>query len=96
MQPQLTVSGVVKSAQDGKPIAGAAVGLTALGTHEVSAKTILTWAYTNATGRFQLNRPVPPGRYTVQAKTFGYEIFRRDVEVGRDTAQLMIELRRSE
>jgi S1-C subfamily serine protease len=95
-QPQLTVSGVVKSVQDGKPIAGAAVGLTPLGTHEVSAKNILTWAYTNADGRFQLNRPVPPGRYTVQAKTFGYEIFRRDVELGLDTAQLKIELRRSE
>jgi hypothetical protein len=92
----LNVSGIIKSARDGKPIAGAAVGLTPLGTREVSAKNILTWGYTDPEGRFQLNRAVPPGRYTLQAKTFGYEIFRRDVELNRQSAQLVIELRRSE
>lgn len=95
-QPQLTVSGMIRSAFDGKPIAGAAVGLVPLGTQDVSAKNILTWGYTNPDGRFQLNKLVPPGHYTLQAKTFGYEIFRRDVELNRNTAQLIIELRRSE
>jgi S1-C subfamily serine protease len=95
-QPQLTVSGIIRSAFDGKPIAGAAVGLVPVGTQEVSAKNILTWGYTNPDGRFQLNKLVPPGHYTLQAKTFGYEIFRRDVELNRNTAQLIIELRRSE
>ena len=95
-QPQLTVSGIIRSAFDGKPIAGAAVGLVPLGTQEVSAKNILTWGYTNPEGRFQLNKLVPAGHYTLQAKTFGYEIFRRDVELNRNTAQLVIELRRSE
>ena len=95
-QPQLTVSGIIRSAFDGKPIAGAAVGLVPLGTQEVSAKNILTWGYTNPDGRFQLNKLVPPGHYTLQAKTFGYEIFRRDVELNRKTEQLVIELRRSE
>ena len=95
-QPQLSVSGIIRSAFDGKPIAGAAVGLVPLGTQEVSAKNILTWGYTNPEGRFQLNKLVPPGHYTLQAKTFGYEIFRRDVELNRNTVQLVIELRRSE
>jgi S1-C subfamily serine protease len=94
--PQLEVSGVVKSAGDGKPIAGAAVGLTPLGTREASAKNILTWGYSNADGRFRLNRPVPPGRYTLQARTFGYEMVRRDIELSRETYHLQIELRRSE
>lgn len=93
---QLTVSGIIRSAADGKPIAGAAVGLVPFGTEQVSAKNILTWGYTNPDGRFQLNKLVPPGHYTLQAKTFGYEIFRRDIELNRNTAQLVIELRRSE
>jgi S1-C subfamily serine protease len=95
-QSQLTVSGVVRSAADGKPIAGAAVGLVPVGTQEVSAKNILTWGYTNPDGRFLLNKLVPPGHYTLQARTFGYEMFKRDVELDRNTAQIVIELRRSE
>jgi S1-C subfamily serine protease len=94
--PPLTVTGVVRSAHDGKPIAGAAVGLVPQGTLEVSARNILTWGYTDPEGRFQLNKPVPPGQYTLRAKTFGYEIFNRDVELDRKTAQILIELRRSE
>lgn len=94
--PQLTVTGYVKSAVDGKPIGGAAVGLVPLGTREVSAKNILTWAYTDPEGRFTLNKPVPAGQYTLQARTFGYEVFRRDVELDRKTTQLVIELRRSQ
>jgi S1-C subfamily serine protease len=94
--PQLAVSGVVKSALNGKPIAGAAVGLTPLGTQEASAKNILTWGYTDADGQFRMNKLVPPGRYTLQAKTFGYEIVRRDIELSRENTQLQIELRRSE
>lgn len=94
--PQLTLTGFVRSALDGKPIGGAAVGLVPLGTQEVSAKNILTWGYTDPDGRFQLNKPVPAGQYTLQAKTFGYEIFRRDVELDRNTRQLVIELRRSQ
>jgi S1-C subfamily serine protease len=93
---QFSISGVVKSALDGRPIAGAAVGLTPPGTQEVSVRDILTWAYTNPEGRFKLNRPVPPGHYTLQAKTFGYEVFRRDIQLGLDTPELTIELRRSE
>jgi S1-C subfamily serine protease len=94
--PQLILTGFVRSALDGKPIGGAAVGLVPLGTQEVSAKNILTWGYTDPDGRFQLNKPVPAGQYTLQAKTFGYEIFRRDVELDRNTRQLVIELRRSQ
>src|SRR5262249_46685625 len=95
-EAQLIVTGVVKSALDGKPVAGAAVGLLPPGTREASARNILTWGYTDPEGRFRLNRVIRPGRYTVQAKTFGYEIFKRDVELSRQNTQLTIELRRSE
>ena len=93
---QLTVTGFVRSAGGGRPIGGAAVGLVPLGTQEVSAKNILTWGYTDPEGRFQLNKPVPPGLYTLQARTYGYEIFKRDIELNQKTTQLVIELRRSQ
>lgn len=93
---QLTVTGFVRSAGEGKPIGGAAVGLVPLGTQEVSAKNILTWGYTDPEGRFQLNKPVPPGLYTLQARTYGYEIFKRDIDLNQKTMQLVIELRRSQ
>src|SRR5262249_45603763 len=95
-ETQLVVTGIVKSAVDGKPVAGAAVGLMPPGTREASARNILTWGYTDPDERFRLNKVVRPGRYTVQAKTFGYEVFKRDVELSRQNAQLTIELRRSE
>ncbi|HKA17942.1 MAG TPA: trypsin-like peptidase domain-containing protein [Blastocatellia bacterium] len=92
--PEFEVHGIVKSATDGKPIAGVAIGLVTAGTPEVSAENILTWGYTDPDGRFQLNRLVPAGHYTVQARTFGYAMFRRDVEVNGSTGELVIELRR--
>jgi S1-C subfamily serine protease len=94
--PGFEVHGIVKSATDGKPIGGVAIGLVEAGTQELSAKNILTWGYTDPDGRFQLNKLVPAGHYTVQARTFGYEMFRRDVDVNSSTGELVIELRRSE
>lgn len=90
----LNVSGMVRSADDGKPVAGVAIGLVAEGEAEVSAKNILTWGYSNPDGMFQLNKLVPPGTYTLKAKTFGYEIFTTEVEI-KDQTQMVIELKRS-
>lgn len=91
----LNVRGLVKAADDGKPVAGVAIGLVAEGEAEVSAKNILTWGYSNPDGVFQLNKLVPPGRYTLKAKTFGYEIYTTQVEINKDRTEMVIELRRS-
>lgn len=95
LAPLVTVRGVVRSAVDGKPIAGARVGLTLLGSLEVTANNLLTWGGTNAEGEFELNKPVPPGRYTLKAKAIKHEASSLDVEVVQKMALVAIELRPS-
>ena len=84
----VTVRGVAKSALDGKPITGARVGLTLLGSLEVTANNLLTWGGTNAEGEFELNKPVPPGRYTLKAKAIKHQASSIDVEVVQKMAPL--------
>jgi hypothetical protein len=91
----VTVRGVVRSAGGGKPIAGARVGLLPLGETIVTESTLLTWGSTNGEGEFKLNRPVPPGRYTLRATAFSRQPYTGDVEIGRDAAALIIEMRAS-
>ncbi|HLG17560.1 MAG TPA: trypsin-like peptidase domain-containing protein [Blastocatellia bacterium] len=93
--PPVTVRGIVKSASDGKTIAGARVGLTLLGSLEVTANNLLTWGGTNGDGEFELNKPVPPGRYTLKAKAISYEAFTADVTIDQKSGPLVIELRPS-
>jgi S1-C subfamily serine protease len=88
----VTVRGVVKSAHDGKPIAGARVGLLPLG-QELTASNLITWGGTNAEGQFELGKPVPPGRYTLRAKVIGYEAFSREIEISTASPPIIIELR---
>jgi S1-C subfamily serine protease len=89
----INVRGTVKSAVDGKPITGALVGLLSLGETSITENTLLTWASTNADGEFKLNRPVPPGRYTLKAKAFARQPYTLDIEVGPDSPVLVIEMR---
>lgn len=86
-------TGTVKSSADGKPIAGATVGLIPAGAERITEATLLTWGGTNAEGHFVLNKPVPPGRYSLRAKALGYEAYARDIEVRGDSAPLVVELR---
>jgi len=87
----LTVRGMVKSA-NGKPIAGALVGLLALGETEITEQTLLTWGSTNSEGAFKLNRPVPPGKYTLKAKALGKQVYAQDVEIKAGATLLIIEM----
>jgi len=89
------VRGVIRSIATAKPIAGARVGLVPLGTQTVSAANLLTWGGSNADGQFELNKRVPPGRYTLKAVAFGYGAFSQDIEIKQDAAPLVIELRPS-
>jgi len=92
----ITVRGMVKSVgANGKPIAGALVGLLALGETEITEQTLLTWGSTNSEGAFKLNRPVPPGKYTLKAKALGKQVFAQDVEIKAGASLLIIEMSNS-
>jgi hypothetical protein len=89
----ISVRGVVKSAATSKPIAGAVVGLLPLGENNITESTLLSWSSTNADGEFKLNKPVPPGRYTLKAKALGHQFYTREVEIGPSASGLVIEMR---
>jgi hypothetical protein len=91
----ITVRGIVKLAASGKPVAGAMVGLLPLGESKITENTLLTWGTTNSEGAFKLNRPVPPGRYTLKAKALANQAYSSDVEIGPGAALLIIEMLRS-
>jgi len=86
------VQGVVRSTSDGKPIAGVRIGLIPAGSQDVTATTLLTWGGSNGDGQFEMNRKVPIGRYTLKARAIGYEAFTREVEIGEDSAPLVVGL----
>lgn len=88
----IEVRGFVKSRPDGKPIAGALVGLLLAGESNVTENTLLSWGGTNAAGEFILNKPVPAGRYVLRAKAFGRQVFTSDVEIVSGGPPLAIEM----
>ncbi|HKG21467.1 MAG TPA: trypsin-like peptidase domain-containing protein [Blastocatellia bacterium] len=90
----ILIRGIIKSAKDGKPIAGARVGLTPAGSREVSVDNLLSWGGSNGEGAFSLNRPVPAGRYTLIVRAFKYEAYAREIDLDGET-QLVVELRPS-
>jgi S1-C subfamily serine protease len=90
--PVVTVRGIVRSSSDGKPLAGVLIGLLPAGSVEVKETNLLTWGGTNPDGEFVLNKPVPPGRYTVRAKALGYEGYTREIEIKKESGSIIIEL----
>jgi len=88
------IEGRVRLAGSGVPIAGAVVGLVAVG-EDVTEDNLLAWGGTDPDGQFKLNRPVPPGQYTLRAKALGYLPYSRDIEITRDQPDLLIEMRKS-
>ncbi|HKF56032.1 MAG TPA: trypsin-like peptidase domain-containing protein [Blastocatellia bacterium] len=88
----VTVRGIVRSATDGKPIAGVRVGLIVAGSQDVTETTLLCWGGTNGEGHFEMNTRVPVGRYTLKARAIGYEVYTREVEIGPDSTPLLIGL----
>lgn len=91
----VTVRGVVKSSVDGKPIAGALVGLLPIGESTVTGSTLLTWGSTNGEGEFRLNKQVPPGKYTLKAKALAKQPYSNDVELASSSTALVVEMRPS-
>ncbi|MFP5261289.1 MAG: trypsin-like peptidase domain-containing protein [Blastocatellia bacterium] len=93
--PTVVVRGVIKSANELRPIAGVRVGLIPLGSNDVSPNNLLTWGSTNSDGEFELNNPVPPGRYTLRAKSLRYEAVTRDIAIFQGGPRIIIEMRLS-
>lgn len=87
----LTVRGVV-TAIDGKPIAGALVALLAIGEPSVTERTLLTWGSTNGEGEFVLNKPVPPGRFTLRAKALAKQPYTSDIEIAAGSPAIIIRM----
>ena len=90
----VTVRGIVKSAVDGKPIAGARVGLIQAG-RELAPESLVTWGGANPDGLFQFEKPVPPGKYSIRAKVIGdnrYAVYNKEVEIKPGMAELVIEI----
>jgi S1-C subfamily serine protease len=92
VQPTVTVRGLIKSKSQGSPIAGALIGLILLGSDEVTPENLLTWGGSDPEGRFELNKPVPPGSYTLKVKAIGYEPYNREISIKSNSPALIIEL----
>jgi S1-C subfamily serine protease len=92
-QAPVGVRGTVRSLASGKPLAGALVGLLPLGSQQVTEENLLAWGSANADGQFELNKQVPPGRYTLKAKALGHIPYSTDVEIKAAPGHLLIEMR---
>ncbi|MGA9771929.1 MAG: trypsin-like peptidase domain-containing protein [Blastocatellia bacterium] len=88
----VSIKGIVRSSNGGKPIAGALVGIVPFGTVDVTESNLLTWGTANADGVYRLNRPVPPGKYTLKAKALGHAPYSRDVDVKQTSGEFVIEM----
>jgi S1-C subfamily serine protease len=88
------IKGVVRFAGNGKPIAGARVGLIIAG-REVAPDAVIGWGGTNAEGFFQFGNDVPPGKYTIRAKVVGderYAPYEAEIEIKPGMKMLVVEL----
>jgi S1-C subfamily serine protease len=88
------VKGIVRFAVNGKPIAGARVGLIIAG-REVAPDALIGWGGTNADGFFQIENAVPPGKYKLRAKVVGddrYAPYEKEVEIKPGLKMLVVEL----
>ena len=94
--PAKNIRGIVKSSTDGRPIAGALVGLLTGGAKEITENTLLTWGTANADGEFILNKPVPPGSYKLRVKALGYDPSEREIKIDENGPGLIIELKPSQ
>lgn len=91
----VTVQGkIIKSGTDNEPIAGARVGLIATETDEVTPKNLLCWGGSNADGWFELNKAVPPGKYYLKVKAFGFEPYTQMIEIKEEQEIIIVKLSR--
>jgi S1-C subfamily serine protease len=87
----VVVQGILKSSETQKPIAGALVGLIPVGA-TVGPATLIAWGGTNADGEFRLNKPVPPGHYTLRARATGFKPYSAEIEISAASKPIVIEM----
>lgn len=87
----IKLRGVAKTA-DGKPIAGAVVGLLVLGSETATKENILSWGRTDPEGKFILNNAVRAGEYTLKVSAIGYDSYTKDIKIKGEKEELEIEL----
>lgn len=95
LEKLVMVRGIVRLSGTHAPVAGARVGLLLAG-REIAPESLVTYGGTNADGQFQMEKSVPPGRYTLRARVIEddrYEIYNQPIEIKADNAPLVIELR---
>ncbi|KAF0249485.1 MAG: protease Do [bacterium] len=93
----VTVQGIIiKLGTDNEPIAGARIGLIPAETDEVTPKNLLSWGGSNAEGWFELNKPVPPGKYCLKVKAFGFEPYTQIIDINEKLEKIIIKLGKSE
>ncbi len=91
----VTVQGIViKLGTDNEPIAGARIGLIPAETDEVTPKNLLCWGGSNADGWFELNKAVPPGKYCLKVKAFGFEPYTQIIEIKEEQEIILVKLSR--
>ncbi len=89
----VTVRGVIiKLGTDNEPIAGARIGLIPAETDEVTPKNLLSWGGSNADGWFELNKAVPPGKYCLKVKAFGFEPYTQTIDINEKLEKIVIKL----
>jgi hypothetical protein len=91
--PEVIVSGIIKTEKEGRPVAGAVVGLFPLESEGVTAEELLSWAHTDSEGRFKMKKSVSQGRYKVRANALGYKQTATTIEIdGKSDRGLHLEI----
>lgn len=92
----VTIQGIITESEDSnEPIAGARIGLIPPENDEVTSQNLLSWGGSNAEGNFELNKAVPPGKYCLKVKAFGFEPYTKIIEVNEQLEKLVIKLVKS-
>jgi S1-C subfamily serine protease len=92
----VTVQGIILASEDSsEPIAGARIGLIPPENDEVTSQNLLSWGGSNAEGSFELNKSVPPGKYCLKVKAFGFEPYTKIIEINEKQEKILVKLIRS-
>lgn len=92
----VTVRGLIIKSTNDEPIAGARIGLIPADTDEVTPKNLLSWGGSNADGWFELNKPVPPGKYCLKVKAFGFEPYTQIIDIDEKIEKIVVKLGKSQ
>ncbi len=88
---QFKLFGAVRSIQ-GKPLAGVKVGLS-LSEKGSNPHDLISWCESNSDGQFSLEKMLPVGRYSLQAKLDGFDAIKIEMSISKGVTPITIELK---